>query len=164
VASGRGTVVVAGRSTRSFERMRNVAIIVTCAVLCGCVESQFELAPESRLPAWFTLPSSVGRTDVSVTLTYYTTGPAKFELVDRSGRVLQTVEAQTCWHPDTLRKKNQYGGWDPDSSPHYVYFKWHGVLELVEHRPEPRFRISDDRKLRGIAAELPRCLSSGDSA
>jgi hypothetical protein len=144
--------------------MRTISVIAMCAVLLGCVESEFQLAPGSRLPNWFRLPANVNRDDVTLTLTYYTSGPAKFKLVDRRGRVLESVESETCWHPDTLRKRNAYGGWNPDTYPHYVYFKHNGVLELLEHRGEPQFWISDDANLRRIAAELATCLSSSGAA
>ncbi len=35
-------------------------------------ESEFELAPDSRLPRWFTLADGLSREDVMVTLEYYT--------------------------------------------------------------------------------------------
>jgi hypothetical protein len=48
-------------------------------------ESSFELARESRLPRWFTLPPGVSRSDVSVTLVYYVEpwgSTATFKLLD----------------------------------------------------------------------------------
>ena len=148
-----------------LERMKNAAVLVTCVILCGCVESEFELAPDSRLPAWFTLPPGTSRGDVTLRLTYYTSGAARFNLIDRGGNTVTSfTESVICWHPDTLRKKNRYGGWDPDSFPHYVYLKRQGVLELIEHSHDPRFRISDDRELRQIAIDLPKCLQANDNA
>ena len=139
--------------------MKNIGIATLCLILTGCVESRFELAPDSRLPAWFSLPSGFTRDDVTVTLTYFTTAPAEFVLRDRSGHVLSTVAAEPCTHPDTLQKRNANGGYELDSYPHYYYFVNRGVLELIEHRrPEPRFRISDDGVLREAAIELGKCL------
>jgi hypothetical protein len=43
-------------------------------LLCGCrffPESRFELAPDSRLPKWFPLPTNLSREDVTVQMSYY---------------------------------------------------------------------------------------------
>jgi hypothetical protein len=43
-------------------------------LLFGCrffPESQFELAPDSRLPKWFILPKNLSREDVTVQMSYY---------------------------------------------------------------------------------------------
>jgi hypothetical protein len=144
--------------------MRRIGIVVFCAALTGCVESRFELAPDSRLPSWFVVPDGLTRADVSASLTYYSAGPAKFNLLDRNGHVLATFESQTCWHPETLRKKNIHGGYNPDSYPHYVYFLKDGMVEVVEHRGEPKFRVSDNVELKQAALRVGKCLRSTDSA
>lgn len=44
------------------------------ALFSGCrffPESQFELAPDSRLPKWFTVPENLSRADVTVRMSYY---------------------------------------------------------------------------------------------
>ena len=53
-------------------------------------ESSFELAPESRLPRWITLPPGYARADVSVTLNIYSIPglDARFILKDRQGKKL----------------------------------------------------------------------------
>ena len=50
----------------------------------------FELAPESRLPKWITLPPGFARADVSVTLNLYSIPglDARFILKDRQGKEL----------------------------------------------------------------------------
>ncbi len=75
------------------------ALLVACCSMTGCVESSFKLARESRLPKWFTVPPGLTRTDVSVTLNFYTSplrGPdAKFILKDRNGKKLAAVKGRT---------------------------------------------------------------------
>src|SRR5258707_11071648 len=63
------------------------ALVAACLCLqgCGLPESSFELARESRLPRWFTLPPGLSRSDVSVRLAYYSSpwgGTATFKLLD----------------------------------------------------------------------------------
>ena len=50
--------------------------LAACSPLRGCVESQFSLAPDSRLPQWFAAPVVKDRSDVAVKLTYWTNGDA----------------------------------------------------------------------------------------
>jgi len=64
---------------------------------------------------------------------------------------------QRCWHPEMQKKRNQYGGFDPDSYPHYVYIRANGVLEVIEHTTRPTFRIIDDPILVKEAVESNRC-------
>ena len=66
-------------------------------------ESSFELADDSRLPRWSTLPPGLTRTDVSVTLNLYS-APwpyAKFISRDRKGKKLGEVNGETK-HPSYL--------------------------------------------------------------
>lgn len=136
--------------------------ILSCAPLFGAVEARFTLAPDSRLPKWFSLPAGVDRSGISVQLTYLT--PAKeaddavLEMRDRQGQLLGSVRGTACWHPAMEKKKNQYGGFEPDSYPHYRYIKSQGVIEVIEHRKmEPVFRISDDPDLKRAALEARQC-------
>ena len=48
-----------------------VVLLAACHPARGCAESQFELAPESRLPKWFVLPAGTQRGEVNVVLAYY---------------------------------------------------------------------------------------------
>ncbi len=71
--------------------------ICSCAIT-GCVESNFALAKESKLPRSMTLPPGLSRTDVSVTLNLYAPllGPdATFVLTDRKGKRLAEVKGKT---------------------------------------------------------------------
>ena len=44
---------------------------IGCHPLYGFIESEFTLAPESRLPRWFTMPAGYTRKDVTMTITLY---------------------------------------------------------------------------------------------
>ncbi len=137
-------------------------LLASCSPIRGCLESQFTLAPESRLPKWFSLPGGVSRGDVIVTLKYYTppvaVDDAVLELITRNGEKLSMVTGQRCWHPVMKKKRNQYGGFNPDSYPHHVYIRANGVLEVIEHGPGPMFRITDDPMLvKEAALESNRC-------
>src|SRR5260370_34096407 len=90
----------------------SIAILaVVCLCLLGCEsfpESSFELARESRLPKWFTLPSGLSRSDVTVTMDYYIDSnrrTATFILLDvKKKRTFAKVNStQTGLVPLTLR-------------------------------------------------------------
>src|SRR5256886_10728059 len=53
----------------------SIAILAALSLsLLGCdlfPEAFFDLAPESRLPKWFTLPPGLSRPDVAVKMEYY---------------------------------------------------------------------------------------------
>jgi hypothetical protein len=136
-------------------------MLTACSPIRGCVESQFTLAPDSRLPKWIAIPPDLSRSDVTVELTYYVppfpVDNAVIEFVGRNGRTLSTVTGEMCWHPTMQKKKNQFGGFDPDSYPHYVYIRANGVVEVVEHIRGPTFRIADNPVLLKEALEAKRC-------
>jgi hypothetical protein len=79
---------------------------LSALLIKGCEyfpESSFELADDSRLPRWSTLPPGLTRTDVSVTLNLYS-APwpyAKFISRDRKGKKLGEVNGETK-HPSYL--------------------------------------------------------------
>ena len=55
------------------------------------------------------------------------------------------------------QKKNEKGGYNPDSYPHYVYVVANGTLEVVEHIRGPVFRMVDDPVLIKGAREATAC-------
>ena len=130
-----------------------------CLSLLGCSffpESSFELARESRLPKWFTLPSGLSRSNVTVTLDYYIdpNRAATFTLLDvknqsprpqgrPSGRKLAAVNVtEKDIQQPTL--KNKPAG-VPVHYPTYAIVTVNGVTEVIEHRRmEPIFYITDD--------------------
>lgn len=51
-----------------------VVLTVLCSPIVGCEyfpESTFELASESKLPEWITIPPGHTRADVLITMSYY---------------------------------------------------------------------------------------------
>jgi len=124
------------------------AIFISGALsLSGCLESSFELAHESRLPKWFTLPDNLSRNDVSVTMNYYISlssgkGEAVFSLKRSDGRKLQKIKALTGRYP--LELKNKPEGF-PKGYPKYEVITVNGITDIVEHRKmEPFFYMTND--------------------
>jgi hypothetical protein len=101
------------------------------------------------------------RSDLTVELSYYVPNfpvdNAVMELVSRNGRTLLKLTGDVCWHPVMKTKKNQYGGFNADSYPHYVYIRVNGIIEIVKHVQGPTFRVKDDPVLFKGALEAKRC-------
>ena len=136
-------------------------LFTACSPIRGCVESQFTLAPDSRLPSWFSTPSEYDRNNITVELLYYVpphnVDNAVMNLVTLNGKTLSTITGEVCWHPVTTAKRNKHGGFDPDSYPHYVYLRAHGITEVFEHNFGPTFRVKDDPALTRDALQTIAC-------
>jgi hypothetical protein len=137
-----------------------ITLLASCSSIRGCEEAQFTLAPDSRLPKWFSLPSGTSRSEVTVMLRYYvptlSVDDAVLEM-KRNGKELSSITGQRCWHPQMKNKRNQHGGFDPDSYPHYVYIRANGIIEVVEHARGPLFKVVDDPILVKQAVESNHC-------
>ena len=126
-----------------------VAVTILGSSTIGCEyfpESTFQLARESRLPKWITLPPGLTRSDVSITMSYYNVpsgGRAVFLLQDAKGKTLEKVYGkETCRYP--FYPKNPPPGFPPDY-PAYQEVTVNGTSELMEHRKmEPVFYITDN--------------------
>ena len=124
-------------------------IIAGSAIAIGCEwipESTFELASESRLPKWITLPSGLTRADVSITMSYYVMPwgrSATFILQDAKGKIRTKVNGKTRGlGPNQL--KHPPPGFPP-GYPAYEVITVNGITEIIEHRkPEAKFYITDD--------------------
>ena len=136
-------------------------VLLSCSPIRGCVEAEFQLAPESRLPKSVALPAGYSRADVTVKLTYYSSpisvDNAVLELMSLKGQKLSQVTGEMCWHPVMNKKRNKAGGLDPDSYPYYVYVRAKGIPEVIEHTRGPTFKMSDDPVLVKKATESSRC-------
>ena len=130
-----------------------IAVIAGCLSLYGCKffpESSFELASDSRLPKWFTLPPTLSRSDVTVTMNYYVTSSGR-----TSTFILQTAKKQklaevsgTQRGLEPLKLKNPPPGF-PSGYPSFEIVTVNGVTEIIEHRRmEPIFYINDDPAVR----------------
>jgi hypothetical protein len=126
-----------------------VALAISGSVMVGCEwfpEATFELASESRLPKWITLPPGVTRADVSLTMSYYVMPWGRrstFILQDRGGKIRTKVYGKMRGlGPDYL--KHPPSGFPP-GYPSYTVITVNGITDVIEHRkPEPIFYVTDD--------------------
>ena len=130
-------------------RNRYIRFVFLAALLvlvsgCGALpEATFTLAPESRLPKWFTSVANIDRSTVTLQLDYFidsTGSKAVFTLLDHNGNVV-------------LRKSGHFGKSLEDSValpagpayPAHQVVVIDGVTDIVEHRKmEPMFYMTDD--------------------
>lgn len=123
-----------------------VSMVLFSTLGCEYIpESTFQLASESRLPKWITLPPGLARADASITMSYYIVpwgGRAVFLLRDSEGKRIEKVYGQTAceiFHP-----KDPRPGFPP-GYPSYQEVVVRGTAELIEHRKmEPVFYVTDD--------------------
>ena len=119
-------------------------------VIKGCEyfpESSFQLADESRLPKWITVPPGLTRADVSVTMNYLSLPlfhDTQFIVKNKYGKTLAKISA---------RKKDLHHGIRLDYYPAYVVITVKGVTDIIEHKKmEPVFYVTDDP---AVWKELP---------
>jgi hypothetical protein len=121
--------------------------IVGSAIGCEWFsESTFELASESRLPKWITLPPGLTRVDVSITMSYYVKpwgNRATFILQDTKGQIRTKVDGKVKGSEPFQLKHPPHGF--PPGYPSYELITVNGITEIIEHRKmEPIFYITDD--------------------
>ena len=142
------------RSLRSSRgTVKGTAVLLALVLsLSGlsCAESQLTLAPESRLPRWFTIPSAVSRADVAVTMRLYvwpSTRSATLRLWDSNGHKLTQVSAsQKGVEPYTFAPSRRDGVLP---YPSYEILTANGITEVVEYRQfDGRFYITDDPEIK----------------
>ena len=126
-----------------------VALTILGSTMVGCEwfpESTFELAGESRLPKWITLPPGLTRADVSITMSYYVKPwgrSATLTLQDTKGHKLTKVDGKLKGS-EPFQLKHPPQGFPP-GYPSYEIVTVNGITEIIEHRkPEPLFYITDD--------------------
>jgi hypothetical protein len=126
-----------------------VALTISCSAIVGCEyfpEATFELASDSRLPKWITLPPGLTRTDVSITMSYYITPwgrSATFILQDTKGKIRTKVYGKMLGLEPFYLKHPPQGF--PPGYPAYEVITVNGITDIVEFRkPEPIFYITDD--------------------
>ena len=127
-----------------------LVLLLTACSTRGCVESQFHLAKESDLPGWFQIPEGLKRSDLDVTLAYYTNGTADINLYDiRKGKrkLLNKKLGRNWHHPDYWAWAQE--DWPKRSHPSYVVIISDRVKEIIEHKKmEPIFYISSESDMR----------------
>jgi hypothetical protein len=126
-----------------------VALTILSSATIGCEyfpESTFELANESRLPKWFSLPAGLTRPDVLVTMNYYVTPSdrvATFTLHDTKKHVIAKMYGKLKGSKPLGLNGLPQG---PDSGyPSFEVITANGITEIIEHKKmEPIFYITDD--------------------
>lgn len=126
---------------RAVRMVALLCLVAACSPVRGCVESDFELAPESRLPNWVQLAAGVRREDVSLDLYYYA---PPFRAVDDTVFVLRvkgqpnrTSSGRQWWHPRTKRQLDAFYATEPRPEfphPSYVVVEVNGQIDVIEHR------------------------------
>jgi hypothetical protein len=129
---------------------RNILLSVLVVSIAGCLEASFELAPDSRLPKWLDAPEGVARSDLKVTMEYYSTfsgGEYVFKFYDKNKFLkIQKISLTTDEQP-TIRTKelrNPPAGF-PKGYPAYNVVTVNGITDIIERRKmEPVFYMTDD--------------------
>lgn len=101
---------------------------------CSDVESNFQLAPESRLPKWLASSAKYSRADLTVKITVYTFGTVKVEIFGPAPKheKLSEVTGTIRWHPITeqqFKEQKRY-----DVFPNYSIITVKGIDEVFEQR------------------------------
>jgi hypothetical protein len=134
-------------------KLRGIAVLISIFVafvgigMTGCEyfpESTFQLAPDSRLPKWITLPPGIARTQVSIEMNYYSNlwgSDTTFVLRDAKHQTLRKIYGKVkCNEPILIKGRTGETGY-----PSYQVITVNGMSEIVEHKKmEPKFYISDD--------------------
>ncbi len=135
---------------QGIKRYRLLLIfsVLVLVVMKGCElfpEASFELATDSRLPRWVTLPTGLSRANTSLRLDYYAVPwrRARFLLQESNGHTLKRENGDMrCKAP--FEAKNPSKGFPP-GYPAYEAITVRGTTEIIEHRKmEPIFYVTDD--------------------
>jgi hypothetical protein len=132
--------------TRSFC-LKLVLVAVVAASSASCLESSFELSPDSRLPKWFEVPEGATKSDLRVTLDYYSTfdGAEAVLKLYKKDRFFALKEVTAIPRkPYAKDQRNPPAGF-PKGYPKYVVITVDGITDIIEHRKmEPIFFVTDD--------------------
>jgi hypothetical protein len=126
-----------------------ILLAIACLTNMGCdflPEATFELASNSRLPKWVTLPPGHTRANVSLAMSYYIKPwgrSAQFILRDKNEQMIKKeVGKLRCKEPFRLKTNSQ--GF-PSDYPFYEAITVDGITEIIEHKKmEPIFYVTDD--------------------
>lgn len=144
-------VSIVGLLVGSVVLLFVVGIVGTHPYIGLFPESQFRLAPESRLPRWFSVPGGYKREDVSVEIYYFTAPFGQTNFIayligpppDR--KRLDKKYGRAEWHPVSKKKLEA----KVDHYPSFHIITVGGVTELIEHRQmAPMFHVSDDPEMK----------------
>jgi hypothetical protein len=142
------------KSSRKFLFVA-LLLVAGCSPTRGCVESSFDLAPESRLPVWFKLPPGMKRFDVNVTMDYWggLSPRRSASLTMRKRGFLGLIVAMDSIVAELVGNEPQtippHGPAGRIPYPSYEVLTARGLVEIVEHRKmEPIFYVNDDPEVR----------------
>jgi len=126
-------------------------VLALASTIASCgrrPESCFDLASDSRLPGWFSLPAGVSRSNVTVHMCYYIDHDGRsstFEMRTGSVKLAEARGTDRGLHPvtanNTKPKAFEY--------PVYEVITVDRVTEAVEHRrADAKFYVVDDPAIR----------------
>jgi hypothetical protein len=124
----------------------------------GCVESNFLLAEDSRLPKWVKLPDGYTRADVNVSLFLHLHPFARIIVREKghNQKKLIDVLVKAGWHEATQQEESRRG--TLEFSPHYYYISYKGVNDIIKFPCKgPVFWMVDsiDTKTSSTRPECP---------
>lgn len=128
-----------------------VLLLTSCSPVRGFLESEFNLSPDSRLPAWYPkLPDGYSKADVTIRMQYYA---PLFDvdnvvfLVESGGRTLYKGTGRSVHHPKYWAWAHK--DWPARAHPGYVNVTLDGKTEIIEHRKmEPIFYVSNEEAVK----------------
>ena len=136
-----------------------ISIIFISLLLSGCdlrygvigeFPTTFQLADDSRLPKWFTVPNGYSRSDLKMTIDFYTSpcffckntvttlyGPSP------DNKEIMKIAGKGRWHP--LSDRDRYNKYPYTKLPYYYIITVDSIDEVFEKRQAgDRFYITDD--------------------
>lgn len=127
-----------------YIKLAKIFILLTCIACIGCdprygfMESNFQLADDSRLPKWFTVPKGYSRSDLNVTIDCYTspcffcknTVTTLYGLPPDNREIMKKAGRQR-WHPLSDVRYNKYPA---NKYPNYTIITIDGIEEVFEQR------------------------------
>lgn len=133
-------------------------MLAGCSPVRGFLESEFTLAPESRLPSWYpNLPEGVQRDQVVITLQYWSplfdVNDAVF-IVKKGWRTLYKKTGHSEWHPDYWSWAQK--DWPNRAHPSFVLVTIDGKTEVIGHFIKgPIFHVSSESAVQQTIGAAP---------
>ena len=139
-------------------KIKSIAVILLCLSLAGCVESNFLLAEDSRLPKWMQLPAGYKRADVTVSLFLYSGSSSRLIMRGPAPKrkLLLSTLATVNRHEVTLQEAKRRGD-RYDFSPAYYSATFKGVNDIIKFPCRgPVFWMADTVDVK-ISTFSPNC-------
>jgi hypothetical protein len=128
-----------------------ICLFLTCIVFASCAgcdlkygvigvfPTTFQLADDSRLPKWFTVPNGYSRSNSKMTIDFYTS-PCFFckDTVTTlygplpNNKEIMKIAGKFRWHP--LSDRERYNKYPTTGYPNYSIMTVDGVDEVFEQR------------------------------